>query len=275
MPELPDVENYCRYLTQHGLRKKIEGVTVAAPKILKGASPRRLARALEGRTLTRARRHGKHLFAEVDDGRWLAFHFGMTGRLEHFRDGEQDPEYDRLRFDFVGGEHLAYVNARMLGGVQLVDDADAFIRSKKLGPDAASVDEKTFRERLREKRGAIKPALMDQTVVAGIGNIYSDEILFQAGIHPRTAVSDLDDASLKQLYRTMRRVLETAVAKGAGAEDIERRVPRTWLLPHRGRGRECPRCGGKIATVKMQTRSAYFCPKCQREPHGARKSRQP
>lgn len=272
MPELPDVENYSRYLKRHGLHKKIEGVSVAAPKILKGASPRSLARALKGRTLARARRHGKHLFAEIDDGRWLAFHFGMTGRLEHFKDGEKDPDYDRLRFDFTDGEHLAYVNARMLGGVQLIDDADAFIRSKKLGPDAAGVDEKTFRERVREKRGAIKPALMDQTLFAGIGNIYSDEILFQAKIHPRTAISDLDDKSMKQLYRTMRRVLETGVAKGAGAEDVERRVPKSWLLPHRRRGGECPRCGGKIATLKMQTRTAYFCPSCQREPRSARKS---
>jgi len=272
MPELPDVENYCRYLKRHGLHKKIEGVTVAAPKILKGTSPRGLARMLEGRTLARARRHGKHLFAQVDDGRWLAFHFGMTGRLEHFRDGEKDPDYDRLRFDFTGGEHLAYVNARMLGGVHLIDDAETFIRSKKLGPDAASVDEKTFRERLRGKRGAIKPALMDQTLFAGIGNIYSDEILFQAKIHPCTAVSELDDKSLKQLYRTMRRVLETAVAKGAGAEDVERRVPKSWLLAHRRRGGECPRCGGKISTLKMQTRTAYLCPSCQREPRSARKS---
>lgn len=272
MPELLDVENYCRYLKRHALHKKIEGVSVAAPKILAGASPQDLARTLKGRTLARARRHGKHLFAEVDDGHWLAFHFGMTGRLEHFRDGEKDPDYDRLRFDFTDGEHLAYVNARMLGRVHLIDDADAFIRSKKLGPDAASVDEKTFRERLREKRGAIKPALMDQTLFAGIGNIYSDEILFQAKIHPRTGISDLDDKSLNQLYRTMRRVLETAVAKGAGAEDVERRVPNSWLLPHRGRGGECPRCGGKIATLKMQTRTAYFCPSCQREPRGVRES---
>lgn len=272
MPELPDVENYCQYLKRHGLHKKIEGVTVAAPKILEGTTPQRLARALEGRTLVRARRHGKHLFAEIDDGRWLAFHFGMTGRLEHFKDGERDPDYDRLRLDFTDGEHLTYVNARMLGRVQLIDDVDAFIRSKKLGPDAVSVDEKTFRERLREKRGAIKPALMDQTLFAGIGNIYSDEILFQAKIHPRTAISDLDDESLRQLYRTMRRVLETAVAKGAGAEDVERRVPKGWLLPRRRRGGECPRCGGKIGTLKMQTRTAYFCPSCQRGPRSARKA---
>jgi formamidopyrimidine-DNA glycosylase len=265
MPELPDVENYRRYLQRHGLHKKIEGVTVGAAGILKGVSGTGLARMLKGRTLERARRHGKHLLAAVDDGRWLAFHFGMTGRFEHFRDGDEEPPYDRLRFDFAGGEHLAYVNPRKLGRVELVDDADDFIHSKKLGPDAASVDEKTFRERLRTKRGAVKAALMDQSLFAGIGNVYSDEILYQAKIHPRTGVAALDDATVKGLYRAMRRVLDTAVKKGAGAEDLEQRVPKTWLLPRRKRGADCPRCGGKIATVKLQSRTAYLCPRCQRE----------
>ncbi|HZD53654.1 MAG TPA: DNA-formamidopyrimidine glycosylase family protein [Woeseiaceae bacterium] len=265
MPELPDVENYCRYLKQHSLHKRIEGVTVRAPGILKGISGRGLGRALEGHTLAHARRHGKHLLVAVDDGHWLAFHFGMTGRFEHFREGEEEPKYDRVRFHFAGGEYLAYVNQRMLGRVELVDDADDLIRSKKLGPDAAAVDEPTFRKRLSDKRGAVKAALMDQSLFAGIGNIYSDEILYQAKIHPRTNIAALDDSTVKQLYRVMRRVLDTAVKRGAGAEDVERRVPKSWLLPHRERGADCPRCGGKIAMLKMQSRTAYFCPRCQRE----------
>lgn len=268
MPELPDVENYCRYLQRHSLHKKIKGVTVGAPRILKGISGRDLGRALKGHSLDSARRHGKHLLAAVDDGRWLAFHFGMTGRFEHFREGQEDPPYVRLRFDFAGGEHLAYVNKRMLGRVELVDDADDFIRGKKLGPDAASVDEETFRERLGSKRGAAKAALMDQGLFAGIGNIYSDEILYHAKIHPRTDVAALDDATVKRLCRAMRHVLDTAVKKGAGAEDVERRVPKSWLLPRRKRGADCPRCAGKIATLKMQSRTAYFCPRCQSEPKG-------
>lgn len=265
MPELPDVENYCRYLKRHGLHKKIEGVAVNAPRILKGVSGPGLERALKGRTLERARRHGKHLLAAVDDGHWLAFHFGMTGRFEHFREGEDDPAYDRLRLDFAGGEHLAYVNKRMLGRVELVGDAGDFVRGKKLGPDAAAVDEPTFRERLRGKRGAIKSALMDQSLFAGIGNVYSDEILYHSKVHPRTNVAALDDAAVKQLYRAMRRVLDLAVKRGAGTEDVARQVPKTWLLPHRRRDATCPRCGGQIATLKVQGRTAYICPRCQRE----------
>ncbi|HEX7080634.1 MAG TPA: DNA-formamidopyrimidine glycosylase family protein [Gammaproteobacteria bacterium] len=265
MPELPDVENYGRYLERHGLNKRIDDVTVASAKILKGVSAAELRRLLKGHRLKRTRRHGKRLFAATDDGRWLAFHFGMTGRFDHFRDGEEDPKYDRVRFDFAGGEHLAYVNPRLLGRIELAGDADEFIRGKALGPDALAVDEKTFRERLARKRGAIKSVLMDQSVVAGIGNVYSDEILFHAKLHPRTPVDDLDDRALKRLYREMRRVLATAVRKGAGAEDFEQRAPKGWLLRRRKKGESCGACGGKVATLKMHGRTAYFCPTCQPE----------
>lgn len=271
MPELPDVENYGRYLKRHGLNKKIDAVSVASPSILKGVEPAALGRMLHGHAFARTRRHGKHLLAAVDDGRWLAFHFGMTGYLSHFRDGEQDPKHDRLRFDFENGEHLAYVNQRLLGRVEMIDDADRFIRDRKLGPDALAVDEQAFRDGLGAKRGAVKSALMDQTLFAGIGNIYSDEILYHAKVHPKTRTDALDERTVGRLYREMRRVLETAIEKGAGTEDVAQRVPRTWLLPRRRRGAACPRCGGSIDTLKVQGRTAYFCPGCQPEPAARRR----
>lgn len=270
MPELPDVENFTRYLKRHGLDKRIEAVAVTAPRILKGVSAEALQRALKGRKLESAQRHGKHLLAAVDDGHWLAFHFGLTGRLEHFESDAADPEHDRLRLDFTGGEHLAFVNQRLLGAVEWTEDADEFIRAKKLGPDALALTERRFHDALRTKRGTVKAALMDQSLVAGIGNIYSDEILYHARLHPRTPTGDLDDKALRRLYRQMRRVLRMAVDKGAGTEDVERRVPRTWLLPRRRKGADCPRCGGKIAALKVQSRTTYFCPRCQPPPRNRR-----
>lgn len=263
MPELPDVENYRRYLARHGLSKTIRGVVVSTPRVVEGFSANELRRRLKGRRLVRARRHGKHLLAALDDGSWLAFHFGMTGRLVYFADGEQAPPYDRLRLDFGGGKHLAYVNKRLLGRVRLVGDDADFLRARELGPDALAVDEASFIEGLRGRRGSIKSALMDQGLFAGIGNVYSDEILYHARLHPALAAGDLDQRALRRLHRALRRVLETAVEKGAGAEDVERRVPRTWLLPHRKKGAACKRCGTGIATLKTQGRTAYFCPGCQ------------
>jgi formamidopyrimidine-DNA glycosylase len=268
MPELPDVENFRRYLERHVRGKKIEAVEVRSAKVLKGISGAKLGRRLEGRSFERTRRHGKHLFAALDDGGSLGFHFGLTGCFAFFREGE-DPKHERVRFDYHAGEHLAFVDQRMFGRIEWVDDADAYIRKKRLGADALTVDEKSFLARLERKRGALKAVLMDQSVVAGVGNVYSDEILFQAKLHPKTPAESFDAQALKRLYRTMRRVLETAIEKGAGAEDLERRVPKRWLLPHRSKGAACPVCGGKVAALKLQGRTAYYCPACQPAARGA------
>ena len=107
---------------------------------------------------------------------------------------------------------------------------------------------------------------MDQALVAGIGNLYSDEILFQAQLHPKTPTNALDRAALRQLFSKMRYVLETAVREGAGSEQMLERLPRGFLLPQRKKGGRCPRCGGAIATVKSGGRTGYFCPHCQPAP---------
>lgn len=267
MPELPDVENYRRYLNATSLHRTIEGVKIGSTKILRRISEPHLARALRGRRLERARRHGKHLLAGLDDGAWLTMHFGMTGRLNYFRRLANDSPYDRLRLDFDNGYHLAFVNRRLLGRIGLEKDADAFIESQGLGVDAMdpSLDDKAFAKLMAGRRGHVKSALMDQSLLAGIGNIYSDEILFQAGLHPKTSVQTLEEASLSSLFRAIRRVLTVAIKRGAGSEELVGRLPSSYLLPHREDGAPCPRCCCRIATVKMQNRTAYYCPRCQRE----------
>lgn len=268
MPELPDVENFRRYLNATALHKTIAGVTVGSTKILRGISARAIGSALRGRRMERTRRHGKHLFVALDNGRWLTLHFGMSGRLTYFKDMKDDPPDDRLRFDFDNGAHLAYQNRRLLGRVGLADDPDAFIADEGLGPDAtdSSLDEAAFVTLLAGRRGQIKPALMDQHLLAGIGNIYSDEILFQARLHPASLVRDLARSRLRTLYKSMRTVLDVAIDRGAGSEELVRRLPSSYLLPHREEGAKCPRCGGKIETVKASGRTAYYCPRCQPAP---------
>jgi formamidopyrimidine-DNA glycosylase len=116
---------------------------------------------------------------------------------------------------------------------------------------------------MADGRGAIKAALMNQSRLAGIGNVFSDEILFQARLHPMTPVGKLDDKDIARLYRTMRRVLKVAIDKGAGAEDLPERLPKSFLLRQRQAGAKCPRCGGEIRTMKANGRTAYYCPRCQ------------
>jgi formamidopyrimidine-DNA glycosylase len=266
VPELPDVENFKRYLDATGLHKRIEHVTLSSDKILHGITRHKLAAALTSHAMSRTHRHGKHLFAELDDGPWLMLHFGMTGFLAYFKHLEDDPEHDRLRLDFANGYHLAFVNQRLFGEVGLVEDIDAFVAEQKLGPDALGLDEDGFRALLADRRGQLKSALMDQSLIAGIGNVYSDEMLFQAGIHPKTQVSDLDDAVLHRLYAAMMNVLTVAIDKGAGSEELFDNLPDDWLLPRREEGAICPRCGGTISKISAAGRGAYICPKCQPEP---------
>jgi formamidopyrimidine-DNA glycosylase len=259
MPELPDVEVYRRELESKALNQRIAAVEVKTPRILGRFPAKRLIERLEGRRFTGTRRHGKRLYAALDDGGFLGMHFGMTGALRYFTGEDPEPAFDRVRIDFANGRHLGYYNRRMIGRVALIPDADADVAERRLGPDALDLDLKTFKQRIGRSRGAVKSVLMDQTLIAGIGNIYTDEILFQARVHPKTPAAALDAATLARMHKTMRSVLKKAIQRGADPE----RLPRHFLIPCREAGEKCPSCGGKIARVALGGRSTYFCPRCQ------------
>jgi formamidopyrimidine-DNA glycosylase len=267
MPELPDVENYRRYLEKHALRQKIAHVAVHDTRSLRHMSRQKLSQALAHHAFTATRRHGKHLFARLDnDGGWLAMHFGMTGRLAYFDEADNEPENDRVRLDFENGRHLGYVDARLLGRIELADDIDAFITRRDLGPDALSddLDAKTFDRLLADRKGSLKAALMDQSLIAGIGNLYADEILFQTKLHPLADVQDLSAADRRRIYKAMRKILKIAIKSGAGSNDLYKRLPKSYLIPRREAGAKCPRCRGTVKHIAAAGRSTYFCPDCQK-----------
>lgn len=267
MPELPDVELYKKRLDATVLGRTVADVDVRDKRLLRETTPKALREGLGGRRIESSRRHGKHLFLGLDDGTWLALHFGMTGDVELFDDPAADPAYDQIRFDFTDGKHLAYISRRRLGRVGLVADPDDFLRVEGAGPDALdpAFDLDAFAEGLARKRGDVKAALMDQKMVAGIGNVYSDEILFQAGIHPATKVPALDAAARARLFRSLRRVLQRAVESGAHAERDPENLPADFLIPRRVKGGRCPRCDTALKTLKAGGRTGYYCPRCQRE----------
>ena len=153
MPELPDVENFKRYLNRTALHRTIGGVQLGDRRALDGVSGQRLARAVKGRKIERSRRHGKHLFAALHRGPWLTLHFGMTGHLVRFRRPKDDPRFDRVRFDLDRGDHLAFVDQRIFGRVGLTADPDTYIVDARLGPDALTLarDPDAFVERLERK----------------------------------------------------------------------------------------------------------------------------
>jgi formamidopyrimidine-DNA glycosylase len=213
---------------------------------------------LKGRELERTRRHGKHLFARLSGDGWLRLHFGMTGFVEYYRgNGGKESDHVRLLLEFEDGYRLAYDCQRKLGEVGLVDDVEGFIEQRDLGPDplAEDFDLERFRELLEGRRGSVKSALMNQSLMAGIGNVYSDETLFQAGIHPMTAVRDMEPSDLRRLHRAMDRVLRTAIERRVDPDDF----PRSWLTPRRGARDRCPKCGGALASETIAGRTAWFC----------------
>jgi formamidopyrimidine-DNA glycosylase len=261
MPELPDVETFKRYLDATSLHQRIGGVDVESAYVLKGVSARELARRLKGCRFECSRRHGKHLFVRVDGDIWLRLHFGMTGSLRYFQHNEQTPPHTRVLFIFANTHCLAFEDQRKFGEVGLLKDVDEFLKKRVIGPDALDVNLSQFREIFEKHRGAVKAILLNQKLIAGIGNIYADEILFRARMHPATEISCLGDKALTKLFRATHYILEKAITAKA---DVNQ-TPKSWLLPHRRKDGKCPRCGRKLRSARIGGRTAWFCGNCKRK----------
>ena len=265
MPELPDVEGFKRVLARNALGKTIAEIVVSDARILGKLSVRQFASQLRGASLVEVRRHGKHLMAKLDSGGWLTLHFGMTGALQFVKQAGGEPPFTRVRLDFEGGGSLAYINKRMIGRVGLVKDAADFIAAEKLGPDALDrrLDFEAFKAAVLGRKRDVKSVLMDQEIISGIGNIYSDEILFHARINPAERVDRIPPGALRRLFLDMRKVLKTAISRRAGSEQFVERMPKGSLLPQRKKGGCCPRCRSPLKIFKVGGRTAYCCPWCQ------------
>jgi formamidopyrimidine-DNA glycosylase len=258
VPELPDVEAYRRFFQSHAAGRTVRGLW-ADPTIVRNGTPSALARALKGRRFEEPERLGKWLIGWTD-GSALLLHFGMTGDLVWSGEEPERHRHDRLVLELDDGEELRYRNMRKLGGVWLAHDADEVRRILgALGPDALDLDRRGFLTLLARRRGGVKAALMDQTLLAGVGNLIADEALWQARIHPRRRVETLSDDERARLHSSIRKVLRESV----GHYD---RIPRkrSWLLSVRGRpGARCPRCGTPLERTVAAGRTTYFCPTCQ------------
>ncbi len=258
MPELPDVEHYRRFFAQHATGKTVARVGYADPTIVRNTTPRSLAAALRARRFDEPNRHGKWLIAWTD-GPALLLHFGMTGELVWSGDEPQRHRHDRLILEFVEGGELRYRNMRKLGGVWLAHDrVDVDSILGPLGPDALGLTTRRALGLLSGRRGGVKAALMDQTLLAGVGNILADEILWQARMHPRRTLDSLSQGERSALVSSLRRVVRQSIEY----DYIPRR--RSWLSHVRGqRDAACPRCGTPLARAVVAGRTTYFCPNCQ------------
>lgn len=282
MPELPEVETVLRGLRERALGRRVTSVEVISPLVIVGHQDEFVG-AVSGRSIEGLERRGKVLAIELasrngDARLYLLVRLGMTGQFVlKPRDAPLETHtHLRLRLD-DGAEELRYRDIRRFGRLRCCtrDELDAVLA--RLGPDAREITREQFYQALHGRHGAIKSWLMNQQVLAGLGNIYADEALFEAGIHPLTRAGRLSSAAARRLHRAVKKILDRAVnLQGTSFRDyidIEGRpgnfLPR--LRVYRKTGEPCRRCRQPVRRVVIAGRSSHFCPRCQRRPrHVAR-----
>jgi formamidopyrimidine-DNA glycosylase len=261
MPELPEVEYAARML-----ERATTGVRIARAKVLHAFVGRRLGKAsmrrLVGRSVARVERHGKHQLAMLDDGSTLHVHFRMTGDWEVALPATELPPYARFVLELDNGSRIVLTDPRALATVELLPPGSSL--ATLLGPDAVSpiFDAHHLRRALARRRIAIKPALLDQSIVAGIGNIYAAEALWLARIDPRVPGRELRPRDALRLVRAIRRVL----SRGRDGSGRYTSASSARLNVYDREGKRCPRCGTAIARFVQGARSTYWCPGCQVSP---------
>jgi formamidopyrimidine-DNA glycosylase len=268
MPELPEVETARRLIAGQALHRTIVGVDDADTYVTRPHTPGQLRDALLGRSFTAVRRRGKSIWVETSGtgedpvpGPDLGIHLGMSGRIVITGPGGEEategggprrrdarprkPEWDRFTIEFADGGRLALFDTRRLGRVRLNPDVNA------LGPDAEEITEEEFRQRFSTGTIAVKARLLDQSKIAGVGNLLADEALWQARISPAAPVSSLRPADADRLYRALQAALKSAAAHG-GAHTGE-------IIPFRHEGARCPRDGAEMKHGTVGGRSTWWC----------------
>lgn len=264
MPELPEVETYRRYIEASSLGQTIEQFTCEDPRKLLLNDLDEINNRLNGAVFEATYRVGKHLFVRTNLDDWLYMHFGMSGDLGYFHRDEPPPRHARMIFYFTNGYHLGFICPRKFERVGLVADPVAFLAQKGIAPDVLDITPAVFFEHLRRKKSAIKTVLLDQSVVAGIGNWLADDVLYRAKIHPETPASALNEADVARMTEAMRYIVQTTI----DAEANYLLLPDDFILHARGWGKphlagKCP-CGkGEILMSRVGGRATYFCGLCQ------------
>jgi formamidopyrimidine-DNA glycosylase len=272
MPELPEVENIVRALRPKLCGKLIKEVEVAHHGIIAGRK-NSFSRLIRNKKIKGLSRKGKCIVFDLSNGYELGIHLGMTGQLLYRQKGGAIDRHTRMVFYLNDNLHeLRFADMRRFGWVSLRrpgEDKNAYLDN--LGPDALTLDLKGFKTRLSNRTGTVKGFLLNQHIISGLGNIYTDESLYRAGIHPQRKVSTLTEHEIKRLHKAIGQILKEAIVCGGSTVS-------TYRLPdgkegefqrqhkvYQRRGRPCPQCKTPIARIKVAGRGTCFCPKCQGE----------
>lgn len=282
MPELPEVETVVCGLRDTVVGRTIARVTVLAPprsiEVSRSFDGRSFADLLRGRRIERVNRRGKNILIALSGDLTLWVHLKMTGHFFYLSPRRPIDKHDLVIFDLAvdrsarDRRHLRFHDYRRFGRLRLYPDNELWGQAglKNLGPEPLEITAGAFIERCRRTSRMIKPALLDQTFLAGLGNIYADEALFAARIHPRRLTTSLSRKKLVELHRHIRRLLRLAIRSMGTSVDSYSGVNgqagnfQKYLKAYNREGTPCPRCGALIVRRKIGSRSAHFCPRCQR-----------
>ena len=266
MPELPEVETIKRELEQVILGKKITEVCVHHPTVIREPSPDKFKKGLTGAVIKNILRRAKVLVLELSNGKFLVIHLKMTGQLVYPGNGKKS----RVSFRLSDGKILDFNDQRLFGELRLLDDWRSLPFIQGLGPEPFDLGADEFKRMLGAKKTKIKPLLMDQTFISGIGNLYAAEALFRAKIHPERASSSLSEKEKEGLFKAIRDVLNEAIKSGGSSVDDYVRVsgaPGDYARHHKVYGREgepCVICKTPVKRIALGGRGTYFCPRCQK-----------
>jgi formamidopyrimidine-DNA glycosylase len=272
MPELPEVETVRRDLNRLLAGRTFDQTTGLFPGSVKGTSFRDFAQSLRGTKILKVNRRAKYLLILLDSGQNLVIHLKMTGVLQHQQKDDSLPRSARIIFSFKDGTRLVFSDQRKFGSIKLAADPNGLPEIKKLGPEplAPGFTPKVLGQRLAGRRGPVKTVLLDQTVLAGLGNIYVLEALHRAGIAPRRPAASLKEERIKKLHTAIVTTLKEAIAARGSSVDTYRdgQGKSGWFqVKHRvydKEGLKCRKCGGRIVKEMFRGRGTYWCPKCQR-----------
>jgi len=268
LPELPEVETIKKELSPHVIGRRFTDIIVSDAKPVKQPSVEELRRKLIGQSINDLERRGKYLVFRLSSGETLVIHLKMTGAL--LLNPKQPDGYARVIFRLDDGSQLAFTDRRRLGALWLLENEQAVIG--KLGPEplAPEFTVAILAKRLHKRQAPIKAVLLDQAFIAGIGNMYADEALFAAKIHPLRKADRLSPQEIRNLHKAIVDVLKSAIdSKGASIDTYKRpdgqlgTAHDNFRVAHRG-GKSCPVCGTPIQRLAVRNRGSYFCPNCQK-----------
>lgn len=263
MPELPEVEYAAGRFRQAALGRTIASVAALHPSAARSL-PAAACRRLAGRQITEIARRAKIQLVTLDDGQLIEVHFRMTGDWDIGHAADAAPAYERVRIECTDGTRVSLVDSRAFGIVRVHAPGDFVL--PELGPEPLEhgFTVKGFATQLASRRGPIKPALLDQTLVAGVGNIYAAEALWVANIHPTRVAASLSHTRVTLLRDAIREVLHAApVGRYYAASDDARTDEDAWRVYGR-EGEPCTRCGRPIKRITQAGRSTFYCGGCQR-----------